>query len=156
MAEISMETGKNYLKFFCCISLTFIFFYIVNFPITPSIDKHVLLRDVFTNKPIALKDYVRFSLDHELIGGRHDVFKIVGCLEGQLLERKNNGFFCDGINVVKLRPARENGDALPQFLFSGLIPKNKLFVYGTHEYSFGSRHVGFVDSNNAQRMIPLI
>lgn len=151
-----MENVKKYLKFFACIGLTFVFFYIVNFPITPSIDKHVLLRDVFTSKPIALNDYVRFSLDHELIGGKQDAIKIVGCLEGQLLERKDNAYFCDGINIVSIRLLRDNGEPLPQFLFSGVIPKNQLFVYGTQQYSFGSRHIGFVDSHNAQRMIPLI
>ncbi|EAL3751808.1 S26 family signal peptidase, partial [Campylobacter coli] len=32
-----------------------------------------------------------------------------------------------------------------QFIFNGVIPKDKFFVMGTHPRSFDSRYWGFVD-----------
>lgn len=148
--------AKNLLKFTIAVSFALFFMTMICIVVTPSIDKRVLLRDFFSSKPITNHDYVEFPLDHELIGGKHRVVKIVACMEGQLLERKNDGFYCDSGKVEAIRLFRDSGDPLPQFEFNGPIPPGKLFVVGTTTYSFGSRHWGFVDVANAQRMIPII
>lgn len=147
---------NNLVKFTIAVSVALLCMTMICIVVTPSIDKHLLLRDFFSGKTISNRDYVEFPLDHELIGGKHRVVKIVGCIAGQYLERTNDGFYCDGKKVEAIRLYRDSGDPLPQFEFKGPIPAGKLFVIGTTTYSFGSRHWGFVDVADARRMIPII
>jgi len=128
----------------------------LKFPVTPSIDKSVLYRDLFSSNPITVGEYILFTHDHELIGGKKSVIKKVGCVAGQRLERRDDGFYCDDKFLKVIRLERVSGDPLPQFEFNGVMPDNKLFVYGTDQYSFGSRHWGFVDVSEAARLIPII
>lgn len=161
MKNSQSSSLKNILKFSTVIVITWIGFYLITFIVTPSIDKTVLVLDVFTNKPIKTNDYVRFILDHELIGGKHAVVKLAGCIEGQLLARKEDAFYCDEKRLVPVRLRREKkdnqeiGDLLPQLYHDGIIPPGKLFVHGTDQYSFDSRHWGFVNIQDARRMIPI-
>lgn len=128
----------------------------VKIPVTPSIDKSLLYRDLFSNAPITVNDYILFTHEHELIGGKKNVIKKVGCVSGQRLDRRDDAFYCDDKFLKVIRLERVSGDPLPQFEFNGIIPENKLFVYGTDQYSFGSRHWGFVDMDDADRLIPVI
>jgi Peptidase S26. len=128
--------------------------YSLSIPVTPSIDKNLLIRD-FSYGSMKKGDYISFYLNHELIGGNQRVIKQIGCSEGQDLERKESAFYCDDAQITNVRLHRDSGEELPQFHYNGPVPPNMAFVYGSHKYSFGSRHWGFVDLNNATRLIPI-
>ncbi|KZY30262.1 hypothetical protein A3752_04900 [Oleiphilus sp. HI0081] len=149
----------SYLKYVIVLGIMFsivLVFWFVKFPVTPSIDKSFLYRDLFGPTPIINDEYVLFTHDHELIGGKQSVIKKVGCIAGQKLERRADGFYCNDKFLKVIRLERVNGEPLPQFYFHGVVPENKLFLYGTDQYSFGSRHWGFIDVSEAERLIPII
>lgn len=156
MSVTIQNSPLKYVVVLCvCLSI-FVLMWFFKFPVTPSIDKTVLCKDVFSSSPITNGDYVLFTQTHELIGGTKKVIKKVGCVSGQILDRRQDGFYCDNKFIKPIRLFREAGDPLPQFEFSGPVPKGKIFLYGTHQYSFGSRHWGFVDISDAQKLIPII
>jgi len=99
------------------------------------------------DRPPKIGDYVTFPFQHDLIKTdlKHWV-KYLACMEGHSLTRvEDDVFLCDGKEIAKVRLYSKAKELLPQFTFSGVIPKNKAFVFGDGEDSFDSRHFGFVD-----------
>jgi len=45
---------------------------------------------------------------------------------------------------------------MKSFVYDGVIPVGKAFVYGGNKDSFDSRYWGFIDLSTAQRLLPLI
>lgn len=147
-------TFKHFIIILLVITAVFATLYTVKFPITPSIDKSLLIRD-YTNKKLERHDYALFELNHELIGGKHNVIKIIGCMEFDKLELKDGKYYCNNALITEVRLTRDSGEPLPQFNYTGIIPEGKAFVYGKGEYSFGSRHWGFIDLNSTARLIAI-
>ncbi|MFO1259273.1 MAG: S26 family signal peptidase [Gammaproteobacteria bacterium] len=91
-------------------------------------------------------DYVLFDLRHELVGlDAVRLTKRIACGPGELLEKKDHQFLCDGTLLGHAKLANK----LPAFKFEGVIPENEGFVMGTHEDSFDSRYFGLVDLSKA-------
>ena len=91
-------------------------------------------------------DYVTFKHSHPLITQKAEAWiKVLACKEGQLLQRIDDRFYCDGQFFAKARFKSKANRDLPQFYFEGIIPNNKAFVLGDGRNSFDSRHFGFVD-----------
>lgn len=77
--------------------------------------------------------------------------KKIGCREGQNLSIKENKYFCDNELIGIAKEKDMNGVKLEKFEFNGIVPKDKYFVIGTHEYSFDSKYFGFIDKSQILR-----
>ncbi|ECP9367809.1 S26 family signal peptidase [Campylobacter coli] len=71
--------------------------------------------------------------------------KYVRCEEGQTLSVKDLKYYCDNVFLGIVQKTDKDGNKVEQFIFNGVIPKDKFFVMGTHPRSFDSRYWGFVD-----------
>ncbi len=93
-------------------------------------------------------DYVLIKFSKE----RHDPYipngyvgKRIGCMPGQVLERKGLAFYCDGKLVAVAKTRSISGKPLHPFEWTkGKVPEGYYFVYGEHPYSWDSRYYGFV------------
>ncbi|WP_325099558.1 S26 family signal peptidase [Campylobacter sp. TTU-622] len=54
-------------------------------------------------------------------------------------------YYCDNVFLGIAQKTDKDGNKVEQFIFNGVIPKDKFFVMGTHPRSFDSRYWGFVD-----------
>ena len=71
--------------------------------------------------------------------------KRIGCMPGQILERKGLAFYCDGKLIAVAKTRSISGKPLHPFNWSiGRVPEGCYFVYGEHPYSWDSRYYGFV------------
>lgn len=81
------------------------------------------------------------------------VSKKVGCIEGDRLEVKNgNAFYCNNVLIGYAKKTTKDGQPLTMFNFNGVVPKGKIFAYGTNKDSYDSRYYGFVDVSKVQRL----
>lgn len=71
--------------------------------------------------------------------------KYVRCKEGQTLSVKGLKYYCNNVFLGEAKRTDKDGNKVEQFIFNGVIPKDKFFVMGTHPRSFDSRYWGFVD-----------
>jgi len=71
--------------------------------------------------------------------------KRIGCLPGQILERKGLAFYCDGKLIAIAKTRSISGKPLHPFDWTkGKVPEGYYFVIGEHPYSWDSRYFGFV------------
>ncbi|NPV76218.1 MAG: type IV secretory pathway protease TraF [Anaerolineae bacterium] len=109
-----------------------------------SVKPYLLLRTAGIPKQ---GDYVTFPFSHPMIHTRAEFWvKFLACNEGQLLERSNDQFFCDGKYFADARLHSKKGELLPQFSYDGQIPEGMAFVLGDGQNSFDSRHFGLVSN----------
>ena len=120
---------------------------------TPSVPYTVYWADA--SQAIELNDYVRFPCAHELIDSRvPHCIKQVKCLPGMKLERRQEGFYCEGQFIDSFRLKMKNGDDLPQFAYSGTVPKGMAFMYGSGANSLDSRYLGLFSLDEAMHLEP--
>ncbi|HEB7569746.1 S26 family signal peptidase [Campylobacter coli] len=74
--------------------------------------------------------------------------KYVRCEEGETLNVKGLKYYCNNVFLGEAKTTDKDGNKVEQFIFNGVIPKDKFFVMGTHLRSFDSRYWGFVDRKN--------
>jgi len=70
--------------------------------------------------------------------------KIATCMPGQLLQKQNDTFFCDGLEIAKAKQVDSKLNKLPVFEYNGTVPKDNYFFTTPHPKSFDSRYFGFV------------
>ncbi len=147
--------SENFLVFGIMIGVVFGIFFI-HLSRDTSLDYNVWLsagkKDNYT-----LNSYVRFKYTHpdKYIEGRW-LIKQVACKEGDLLERYNDYFTCNGKNIVTVLHKDKYGNPLYPFEFHGIIPKGYYFLTGTHERSYDSRYFGLIYySEIDEQVIPL-
>ncbi len=72
--------------------------------------------------------------------------KRVMCEGGDILAVKDNWFYCNGQFLGVGKHYTLKGEPVKLFIYNGTIPKDHLFVMGTHRDSFDSRYFGFINT----------
>jgi type IV secretory pathway protease TraF len=86
-----------------------------------------------------------------------DLLKTVACVEGDYLERINDGFYCDGKEIAIVQPFDSQGEPYAvSFNYNGVIPKNELFVTAPHPYSLDSRHFGLIGKSQITGVVKCV
>ncbi|MFA6396545.1 MAG: S26 family signal peptidase [Sulfurimonas sp.] len=79
-------------------------------------------------------------------------FKEISCQGGQeLIITENKEYFCDGRFIGMARSTDQYGKPVENFVFNGVVPKDSLFMTGTHPRSYDSKYYGFVKINQIER-----
>lgn len=124
-------------------------FYGVGIIHTKSIDK-----DIFIYKKKIegnLKDsliYFSLPVQTRYFDKDSNFGKYVRCEEGQTLSVEGMKYYCNNVFLGIAQKTDKDGNKVEQFIFNGIIPKDKFFVMGTHPRSFDSRYWGFVDKKD--------
>jgi len=79
------------------------------------------------------------------------LMKYVGCKGGQVLETKGLEYYCDGKHISTAKKFDMALNPLNQFVYNGVIPKDKFFAIATHPFAYDSKYFGFVDRNQIVR-----
>jgi len=92
-------------------------------------------------------DYVLLEISTPLLkdGEPFEVVKRVACVEGDMLVVLEKEYFCNSQNLGKAKEYSLKGEKLKSFEFSGEVPKDMIFVSGSHVDSFDSRYFGFLN-----------
>lgn len=115
--------------------------------ITPSLRHRIYLLDRAPSKGQMVRSaYVLFELNSKFLKGAKTkkALKQVACAEGDTLTVKEGSYYCNDTYLGRAKDDSLKGERLPHFEFEGVIPKESLFVFGTHVDSFDSRYFGFV------------
>lgn len=150
----SMTKLKYFLFVIVCILLMISAItqkYGITFIVSESVDKKIIIYEKSTQ--ISLKDLdkerlILFNLDKETkyTSKKIKLIKYPICKEGDILKVDHNRhYYCNNDFIGIARSIDSNNFPIDNFVFNGKIPKNKLFVLGTHEKSFDSRYFGFID-----------
>ena len=92
-------------------------------------------------------DYVLFPVK----GFSAPFIKKITCADGSVLAMQDDGYFCNGEYLGRAIKKK----AQP-FVWNGAIPKDKLFVMGSHADSYDSRYFGFIDRKEVTaRVVPI-
>jgi len=117
---------------------------------TPSLEyKHFVINT--KNKSYNKGDLITFEYDKEpkyYVQKGDYLTKIVSCTENELLNFKENSFYCNNKKIANFTIIDLNFNKIKPFEYSGVIPKNKIFVLGTHKYSYDSRTFGLIDKSS--------
>lgn len=104
-------------------------------------------------------DYATFSyLESEYLSSRKvsDPFtKRLGCISPDILELRNDIYYCNGKYLGMQLKKDSDGNELPLFTFNGAIPEGMAFMVGDNPRSGDSRYFGLVDIYSAKKVIPL-
>lgn len=115
---------------------------------SPSLDHRIFF---LGGKPsegrIASGDYLLFTYDGER------VIKQAACLPGERITAIDGEYACNDKFLGRALVANSLGEPLPRFHYNGVVPPGKLFLAGTHERSYDSRYIGFVDLNEITRKV---
>lgn len=89
----------------------------------------------------------KYTLDSNI-----EYLKKISCNEDDLLVvDENRDYFCNDKYIGTASKYDGNKNLIENFVFSGIIPKNKYFVTGTHPLSHDSKYFGFVDKSQILR-----
>ena len=119
--------------------------------ITPSLWHRIYLLDRAPSKEQMVDDtYVLFILDSQYLeeAKTRKALKKVACSEGDVLSVRQKSYYCNNSYLGQAKDYSLKGEKLRHFEFQGVIPKDKLFVFGTHVDSFDSRYFGFVEKKD--------
>lgn len=93
-------------------------------------------------------DYVRFDHVHPWSDDPakpSSILKMVGCGPGDSLSVSGlNAYFCNGEFLGVALTEDSEGNPLPQFVFTGIVQPDSLFVVGHDPRSYDSKYFGFV------------
>lgn len=117
---------------------------------TPSLEyKHFLIDT--KNKSYEKESIITFKYDKEpkYNNKKGDYLtKIVKCMQGEFLQFKDNSFYCNDKKIADFTDVDLDFKKVDPFFYSGVIPKDKIFVVGTHKYSYDSRTFGLIDRSS--------
>ena len=100
-----------------------------------------------TKKP-TVGNYLMFKLQHEVFKNKEKtITKKIVCSEGQTIKTINNKYFCNKSYLGKTRGISAKGKPIPIIKYDQVIPKNYVFVMGSHPLSFDSRNYGLIEIN---------
>lgn len=107
--------------------------------------------------PARKGDFVMLEVTHPIIGPRPATLtKQLVCDSGDLLQLKDDAFWCNGIRLGGFITRTWDDHPLRPFAFDGLIPEGEGFVMGTHPRSFDSRYFGLVDKTRLIRLKAIV
>jgi signal peptidase I len=122
--------------------------------VSDSLDHRIFFMTGFNRKAIKTGDYIVFQGDEREISAHTKpmidknldrMIKKVGCASGDMLVHNDQGeFYCNGCFVGKALETDSLKRPLPQFQFSGVVPKESYFMIGTNPRSYDSRYFGFI------------
>jgi len=122
--------------------------------VSDSLDHRIFFMTGFNRKAIKTGDYIVFLGDDREISAHTKpmidknldrMIKKVGCASGDMLVHNDQGeFYCNGCFVGKALETDSLKRPLPQFQFSGVVPKESYFMIGTNPRSYDSRYFGFI------------
>ena len=100
------------------------------------------------------KDYVLFTPPQSKYITSKDVkyLKKIACKEDDWLRVDEYGqYYCNNNLIGRANKVDGNNKEIENFKFNGTIPKDKIFVVGTHPLSHDSKYFGFVDKTQIIR-----
>ncbi|MCG3113363.1 MAG: S26 family signal peptidase [Candidatus Manganitrophus sp. SB1] len=115
--------------------------------ITPSLWHRIYILDRAPSKEQMVRNaYVLFELNSRYLEGAktQKTLKQVACSEGDTLTVKEGYYYCNDTYLGQAKDYSLKGEKLPHLEFEGVIPKESLFVFGSHVDSLDSRYFGFV------------
>jgi len=122
--------------------------------VTPSVEHRVFYK---SDESARKGDYVTFMLNHEFTDNNDvRVTKVIKCMGGDILTTSESRHYCNGQALGLVKKETIDGKPMKSFVYDGVIPVGKAFVYGGNKDSFDSRYWGFIDLSTAQRLLPLI
>ncbi len=78
--------------------------------------------------------------------------KMIGCKEGEYLKTVNSEYYCEDRYLGTALNVDMQGNLIGEhFIYNGIVPEHKLFVIGTHKYSWDSKYFGFIDQKQILR-----
>jgi signal peptidase I len=137
--------------------ISFLFLFILNFSglkfahsSTPSLESRNFFVDT-KNKSYSKGNLItfRYQGQEKYKYKKNDYFtKEVSCISGDVLVSKDNKYYCNKKYLGEVKKFDLDLKPIKPFIFNGIIPENKIFVLGEHEFSFDSRYFGFVDNHD--------
>lgn len=102
-------------------------------------------------------DYVMLEVEHPVLGPEPiQLTKQLVCDAGDLLQLKDQGFWCNGIRLGGYVTRTGDDQPLTPFAYDGRIPQGRAFVMGTHPRSFDSRYFGLVEKSRLVRLAGVV
>jgi conjugal transfer pilin signal peptidase TrbI len=121
--------------------------------VTPSVNYRIFFIETFDKRTIVKHDYILFNKP----GYDRPFVKQVLCMAGDYLYNIDNDYFCNGSFIGSSKDFSLTGKTLSRFSYRGVIPREKLFVSGSHKDSYDSRYFGFIDiSEVCARVKPIV
>ncbi len=123
----------------------------ISVTITPSLKNRIYLLDRYpTKESIKANSYVLFTLESELIkdAKTHNVIKKVACTEGDDLTVRGLSYYCEGQYMGLAKEYTLEGIELDHFVYEGIIPEGKIFLFSNHIDSYDSRYYGFLEKKD--------
>lgn len=126
-----------------------------------SIDRKVFWK--VNAKELKRGNYVLIQTDEKDIFAKGKLIsKIVGCASGEVLEIKDNEYYCGEDYLGRAKNKSRTGISVTPFNPCGSsyckyqVPEGQYFVVGTHKDSYDSRYFGFVDADKiVAKLLPL-
>ncbi len=123
----------------------------ISITITPSLRSRIYLLDRYpTNDIIKRGRFVLFTLHTDLTKNAKKVIKKIACAEGDQLTVRDLYYFCNGIYLGVAKEYTLDGKELDHFVYEGVIPDGKIFLYSHHVDSYDSRYYGFMEVKNVE------
>jgi conjugal transfer pilin signal peptidase TrbI len=73
--------------------------------------------------------------------------KYAKCLAGDKLEVKGLKYYCNGKYFASAVTKDSKGVPVKHFIYNGIIPQDKIFMYAPHPHSYDSRYWGFLNKD---------
>lgn len=73
--------------------------------------------------------------------------KYAKCLPGDKLEVKGLKYYCNGKYFATAKKTDSKGVPVKHFVYNGIVPAGKVFMYAPHPRSYDSRYWGFLDTD---------
>jgi len=133
------------------IIITYVYFpkipYRIGLINTPSVYEKVVVYEL--RNPLNLKKdklYVfKFPKDTPYYKKGEMFIKYTKCLAGDKLEVKGLKYFCNGKYFGMALTHDSKGKSIKHFVYNGIIPKGKVFMFAPHPKSYDSRYWGFLN-----------
>ena len=79
--------------------------------------------------------------------------KYAECLPGNTLNVKGLKYYCNGKYFATAQKTDSKGIPVKHFVYNGVIPKGKVFMYAPHPRSYDSRYWGFLDESDIKGVV---
>ena len=73
-------------------------------------------------------------------------YKYAKCVAGDKLEVRGLKYYCNGKYIDTARTHDSKGKKVSHFIFNGIIPQGKVFMWAPHPHSYDSRYWGLLDT----------
>lgn len=114
--------------------------------LSPSLRYRVFFLDKAPDKTIRRGEYLLLELSSKYImdGKPFKATKQAACVEGDTLRVVGREYYCNDEYLGRAKDYSLKGEKLENFVYNGVIPEGRIFLFGQHRDSFDSRYFGFV------------